>query len=52
MKIYLKKYVLTKSLSRKKILVDDEIFIDINYIENERANAIINKVKAKTEIEN
>ena len=52
MKTYMKKCVLTESLSRDSISVDDEMLIDMNYIENERANAIISEVKAKTEIEN
>ena len=51
MKTYMRKCVLTKSLSRESISIDDEMLIDMNYIEDERTNAIISEVKAKTEVE-
>ena len=52
MKTYMRKCVFTESLSRNSISIDNEMLIDMNYIENERANAIISEVKAKTEVEN
>lgn len=45
--------VLTDSLPREDISVDDEILIDLDYYKDERANAIIHEIEmeAKAEME-
>ena len=36
-------------ISRENILIDDEVFIDFDYLKDERINAIIYKIEQKTQ---
>ena len=47
--MYLKKCCLTSIISRENISVDDEILIDLDYLKDERTNAIIHEIKQKTQ---
>ena len=47
--MYLKKCRFTSIISREDISVDDEILIDLDYLKDERANAIIHEIEQKTQ---
>ena len=50
-KICMREYVLTETLSRNKLSVDDEILINLDYEQNELINAMFKELKMKAKIE-
>ena len=50
-KMYLKECCFTSIISRENISVDDEVFIDLDYLKNERIDAIIHEIEQKTQAE-
>ena len=48
-KMYLKKCCFTSIISREDISVNDEVFIDLDYLKDERINAIIYEIEQKTQ---
>ena len=47
----MKEYVLIKTLSRNKLLIDDKILINLDYEQNKLINAMFKKLKMKAKIE-
>ena len=47
--MYLRKFCFTSIISREDISVNDEVLIDLDYLKNERINAIIHEIEQKTQ---
>ena len=50
-KIYLKKCCFTSIISRENISVDDEVLIDLDYLKDEKVNAITHEIEQETQAE-
>ena len=47
--MYLKECCFTSIISREDISIDDEVFIDLDYLKDEKVNAIIHEIEQKTQ---
>ena len=48
-KMYLRECCFMSIISRENISVDDEVFINLDYLENEKINAIIHEIEQETQ---
>ena len=50
-KMYLRKCCFTSIISRENISVDDKVFINLDYLKNEKVNTIIHEIEQETQAE-